>query len=140
MTSYYNDNDPTAAAWLRELIAAGLIPRGDVDDRSILEVEPTDLVGYDHVHFFAGIGGWAYALRLVGWPDDRPVWTGSPPCQPFSVAGKQAGRDDERHLAPHFLELCHSLPPACPLRRAGCKRGSLRKGCRRRWKVCCSGT
>lgn len=111
MTSYYNDNDPTAAAWLRELIAADLIPQGDVDDRSILEIEPADLVGYDHVHFFAGIGGWAYALRLVGWPDDRPVWTGSPPCQPFSVAGKQAGRDDERHLAPHFLELVTACRP-----------------------------
>ena len=32
---YYNEFDPKAAAWLRELMAAGLIPEGDVDERSI---------------------------------------------------------------------------------------------------------
>ena len=31
------------------------------------------------------------ALRAAGWRDDRPVWTGSCPCQPFSAAGKQVG-------------------------------------------------
>jgi len=29
VTSYYNEFDPKAAAWLRELIKAGLIPGGD---------------------------------------------------------------------------------------------------------------
>ena len=77
---YYNEFDPKAAAWLRELMAAGLIPEGDVDERSIEDVRPADLVGYTQCHFFAGIGGWPYALRLAGWPDDWPVWTGSPPC------------------------------------------------------------
>ena len=86
--SYYNEIDPKAAAWLRELIAAGLIAPGDVDERSIADVRPDDLAGYGQHHFFAGIGGWSYALRLAGWPDDRPVWTGSCPCQPFSAAGK----------------------------------------------------
>ena len=32
----------------------------------------------------AGIAGWSFALRLARWPDTRPVWTGSCPCQPFS--------------------------------------------------------
>ena len=33
--AYYNEFDPMAAAWLRELIKAGLIPDGEVDERSI---------------------------------------------------------------------------------------------------------
>ena len=95
---YYNDNDPNAAAWLRELMAAGLIPEGDVDERSIEDVRPDELVGYTQCHFFAGIGGWPYALRLAGWPDDWPVWTGSCPCQPYSQAGARGGDDDPRAL------------------------------------------
>lgn len=108
---YYNEFDPGAAAWLRELIRAGLIADGEVDERSILDVSADDLRGFTQVHFFAGIGGWSYALRLAGWPDDRPVWTGSPPCQPFSAAGKQKGRDDARHLAPHFINLVGAARP-----------------------------
>jgi DNA (cytosine-5)-methyltransferase 1 len=98
VTAYYNEYDPFAAAWLRNLISAGHIASGDVDERSIVDVRPDDLRGYTQCHFFAGIGGWPLALRLAGWPDDRPVWTGSCPCQPFSAAGKQKGEADERHL------------------------------------------
>ena len=108
---YYNDNDPGAAAWLEALCAAGEIPAGTVDNRSILDVRADELSGFRRVHFFAGIGGWAEALRLAGWPANVPVWTGSPPCQPFSVAGKLAARDDERHLAPHFAQLVRAGRP-----------------------------
>lgn len=111
MTAYYNEFDPGAAEWLRELIKAGLITDGEVDERSILDVRADELVGFIQCHFFAGIGGWSYALRLAGWPDDKPVWTGSPPCQPFSVAGQDKGRDDERHLSPHFIDLVRSARP-----------------------------
>lgn len=112
MTAYYNEFDPKAAAWLRELIRCGLIADGVVDERSILEVKPDDLRGFTQCHFFAGIGGWSYTLRLAGWPDDRPVWTGSPPCQPFSSAGQQKGQNDERHLAPHFAALVAECRPS----------------------------
>ena len=89
--NYYNEFDPFAAAWLRNLIADSLIPKGDVDDRDIRDVDPKDLKGYTQCHFFTGIAGWSLALQLAGWPDARPVWTGSPPCQPFSAIGNQLG-------------------------------------------------
>ena len=112
MSAYYNEIDPYAAQWLRNLIARGLIAAGDVDDRSIVDVKADDLAGYRQCHFFAGIGGWSYALRLAGWPDDREVWTGSCPCQPFSVAGKRTGTADERHLWPVWRELVRERKPA----------------------------
>ena len=107
--AYYNEIDPFAAAWLRELIKAGEIAPGDVDERDIQDVVAEDLHGYTQCHFFAGIGVWSYALRRAGWTDDRPVWTGSCPCQPFSSAGKGGGFDDERHLWPawhHLIRIC----------------------------------
>lgn len=110
--AYYNEIEPYAAEWLRNLIAAGHLPPGDVDTRSIVDVAADDLVGYGQCHFFAGIGGWALAARLAGWPDDRELWTGSPPCQPFSVAGKQRAQDDERHLWPHYFRLIRARRPA----------------------------
>jgi DNA (cytosine-5)-methyltransferase 1 len=103
MTAYYNEFDKNAAAWLRQLITNGNISNGEVDERSIIDAQSDDVNGFKRVHWFAGIGGWDYALQLAGWPDDRPVWTASLPCQPFSVAGKGLGKDDERHLLPHLL-------------------------------------
>ena len=111
MAAYYNEIEPYAAEWLRNLIKAGHIPDGEVDTRSIIDVAPDDLRAFTQCHFFAGIGGWGLALRLARWPDDRPIWTGSCPCQPFSVAGKGAGVDDPRHLWPHFHRLISAVRP-----------------------------
>jgi DNA (cytosine-5)-methyltransferase 1 len=109
--AYYNEIDPYAAQWLRNLIAAGHIAPGEVDERSIVDVRADDLHGFTQCHFFAGIGGWSLGARLAGWPDDRQLWTGSCPCQPFSVAGKQAGQTDERHLWPAFAALIGARRP-----------------------------
>lgn len=109
--NYYNEYDPKTAAWLRELIKVGAIPDGHVDERSIAEVSPDDLRGFTQCHFFAGIGGWSLALQLAGWSSDRPVWTGSCPCQPFSSAGRGLGAADERHLWPVFFELIRQCRP-----------------------------
>lgn len=112
MPAYYNEIDPYAAQWLRNLIDAGHIAPGDVDERSIEDVHPNDLKPYTQCHFFAGVGVWSYALRRAGWPDDGPVWTGSCPCQPFSAAGAGTGFDDKRHLWPHFHWLISERQPA----------------------------
>lgn len=88
MSAYYNENNAHAAAWLRELIAKRLIADGEVDERSIADVYPDDVRGFAQCHFFAGIGGWSYALRLAEWPDSRPVWTFSTPCQFKSSASR----------------------------------------------------
>jgi DNA (cytosine-5)-methyltransferase 1 len=107
--AYYNEPDPYCAQWLRNLIDAGHIAPGDVDERDIRDIRPDDVAGYTQCHFFAGIGVWSYALRLAGWPDDRPVWTGSCPCQPFSKTGRGGGFTDERHLWPawhHLIKIC----------------------------------
>jgi DNA (cytosine-5)-methyltransferase 1 len=110
--AFYNDNDVYAAQWLRNLIGAGLIEEGEVDARSVLDVEPADLDGFGHCHFFAGIGGWAQALDVAGWPGGRDVWTLSCPCQPLSCAGQRQGDVDERHLWPAVYRLIAERRPA----------------------------
>lgn len=112
MSAYYNEVDPYAAEWLRNLIKAGELPDGEVDERSIVDVRGRDLNGFDQCHFFAGLAGWSCALRLAGWPDDRPVWTGSCPCQPLSGIGLRKGHADERHLWPAFHRLIAERRPA----------------------------
>jgi DNA (cytosine-5)-methyltransferase 1 len=109
MAAYYNEIDSYAAQWLRNLIAAGLIAPGDVDERSIVDVRADDLRGYTQAHFFAGIGGWSYALRLAGWPDDRPVWTGSCPCQVLSSAAR--GQNVATDRWPDWLPLIAANRP-----------------------------
>ena len=112
MAAYYNECDVYAAKWLTNLIYAGLIAPGDVDTRDIRDVKPSEIKGYTQCHFFAGIGGWSYALRLANWPDSKPVWSGSCPCQPFSQAGKVAGFNDPRHLWPSWYWLISQCNPA----------------------------
>jgi DNA (cytosine-5)-methyltransferase 1 len=78
---------------LRELIAKNVIAPGDVDARSIKEAKPDDLKGYKQVQLFAGAGGWSVAARMAGGEDRQEIWTGSPPCTPFTCAGWQSAND-----------------------------------------------
>lgn len=113
--AYYNEINPYCVQWLETLIANGQIADGIVDSRSITEVLPEDVAPFTQCHFFAGIGGWSLALRMAGWRDEWPVWTGSCPCQPFSVAnvahGGGKGNEDERHLPPAFGNLIAQSGP-----------------------------
>ena len=109
---YYNEIEPFACFWLENLMADGFIAEGQIDNRSIRDIQPEDLEGYTQCHFFAGIGVWSYALRQAGWSDDRPIWTGSCPCQPFSQAGLHKGDQDDRHLWPEFHRLIKECRPS----------------------------
>lgn len=100
------------AAWLRELIRAGHLPKGEVDEGSIEEVRPADLRGFGQCHFFAGIGGWVRALRLGRRGAEPSVWTGSCPCGPWSIAGRRRGTADSRDLWPIWLALIDECRPA----------------------------
>ncbi|WPO73552.1 DNA cytosine methyltransferase [Streptomyces sp. KN37] len=44
-------------------------------------------------------------------PGELDLLAGGVPCPPFSAAGKQLGRDDERDLFPRMLELVDELDP-----------------------------
>lgn len=111
MNAYYNEFDKYPSAWLNNLITGGLIAAGNVDERSITDVLPEEVIDKTQCHWFAGIGVWSYALRLAGWPDSRQVWTASLPCQPWSSAGKGGKFDDERHLWPVFFKLVNECRP-----------------------------
>lgn len=109
MTAYYNEIDRFCCDWLSNLMDANMIMPGKIDDRSIVDVRPNDLAGFERVHFFAGVGGWDYALDLAEW--HGPAWTGSCPCQPFSLAGQRKGTTDARHLWPSFHSLIRECKP-----------------------------
>jgi DNA (cytosine-5)-methyltransferase 1 len=112
MTAWYNEPDEEKAVWLEELTRRNLIAPGVVDRRDIRDVRGCELAEFVQCHFFAGIGGWSYSLRRAGWPDSRPVWTGSCPCGPFSSVGELERFSDERHLWPDWVHLIRERKPA----------------------------
>ena len=111
MSAIYNDNNPFVSGWIEELIERDQIPKGTVYRRSIRALSAIDVAGPGQRHFFAGIGGWARALRLAGVRDDANIWTGSCPCQPFSSAGRRKAFDDDRHLWPDWFRLISECRP-----------------------------
>jgi site-specific DNA-cytosine methylase len=111
-TAFYNDVDPYVAKWTRNLIEAGHLAPGVVDERSIRDLKPADVASYRQCHFFSGIGVWSRVLRDAGWPDDAHVWSGSCPCTPFSSAGRKRGFSDEQHLWPEWYRLIAACRPA----------------------------
>lgn len=96
MKRLYNDIKPHALAVLSARIADGGLPAGVVDGRSIEDITDDELAGYDHVHLFAGIGGFPLGLARAGWPDGLRVVTAGFPCQDISLAGMGAGLAGKR--------------------------------------------
>lgn len=88
MRAYYNECEPFAAQWLRNLVSAGLIAPGDVDERDIRDVHPSDLKGYTQCHFFAGVKGKARVLQACNSSD--PAIGGTSGKEPKSSRATQA--------------------------------------------------
>lgn len=108
----YTDVDDFCVWWMQKLVSQQQLPYGDCLTKDIREFDPDLLEWYNHCHFFAGIGGWALALHIVGVPTELKVWTGSCPCQPFSTAGANPkGTEDERHLWPVMEKLIENGRP-----------------------------
>jgi DNA (cytosine-5)-methyltransferase 1 len=117
MIALYNEIEPYAVQWLRNLEREREIAAGEVYERSIEDLTPAFVARFAQFHTFAGIGGWSLALRIAGWPDDEPVWTGSCPCQPFSSAsrGRGGGFDSPKHLWPIWRNLIEPCRPSIVL-------------------------
>jgi DNA (cytosine-5)-methyltransferase 1 len=50
-------------------------------------------------------------LPVGAFRDRVDLITGGYPCQPFSAAGKRAGKDDPRHLWPYIRDIIESVRP-----------------------------
>jgi hypothetical protein len=110
VTAYYNEIEPFAAQWLRNLIDAGHIAPGVVDTRSIEEVTANDLKGFTQCHFFAGIGVWSYALRRAGWSDDRPSGQVHAPAS-RSVPAESGREKTMSAISSHMVSSYIGVPP-----------------------------
>jgi hypothetical protein len=109
--AFYNDINAFSGRWLKNCADAGYHPKGVFDSRSITEIKSCEVINYEQCHFFSGLGVWSYALQKSGWDFGGTVWTGSCPCQPFSVAGQGRGVDDPRHLWPAWFSLIRIAKP-----------------------------
>ena len=70
MVAYYNEINPKAATWLRELIKQNLIAPGDVDERSIVDVKPE--AGLTVLEYNTG-GLFGGGIDLTVGPEKLPV-------------------------------------------------------------------
>ena len=94
--AYYNEIDAFCCKVLRKNIDRGYLPEGRVDERDIREVRAEDFMGYQHIHLFAGIGGFPLGMARAGYPSSIRTITGGFPCQDISNAGRREGITGER--------------------------------------------
>lgn len=59
----------------------------------------------------AGAGGDVQTVSWGAYRDQLAVIHGGPPCQPFSVAGRQRGRTDVRNMLPEFVRAVRETRP-----------------------------
>ena len=97
MTHFYNDVDAYCCRVLRKNINNGNLPEGEVSEQDIRTLSAADLMGYQHVSLFAGIGGIPLGLARSGlFSTGIRTLSGGFPCQDISNAGKRAGITGER--------------------------------------------
>lgn len=109
--SFYNESNRYCVAWLNNLIDTDWICHGRVYKMSIEDVDAKEVKKFNQAHFFAGIGGWSYALRLAKWPDSRPVWTGSPPYEPFNAKDAKKWKEHPLNFWDSWFRLIAECKP-----------------------------
>jgi len=67
---------------------------------------------WSHVPIYSDVKELTYEKLRADGIDTIDVITGGYPCQPFSVAGKQKGEQDPRHLWPEMLRLVKECRPS----------------------------
>jgi DNA (cytosine-5)-methyltransferase 1 len=67
---------------------------------------------WPHVPVYGNIKELNYERLKADGIKDIDIITGGYPCQPFSVAGRKKGEQDERHLWPEYLRLIQELRPS----------------------------
>ncbi len=60
---------------------------------------------------FGGPDGDVRSVDWRQWQDEVEVVHGGPPCQPFSNAGRQGGRDDSRDMWPALVDCLQTIRP-----------------------------
>jgi DNA (cytosine-5)-methyltransferase 1 len=80
----------------------------------VASVEWDRLASATHRRNFPTVRHHATDVRLIDWRPYRGsvgLVAGGPPCQPFSVSGKQQGESDERDMVPEFIRAVDETRP-----------------------------
>jgi DNA (cytosine-5)-methyltransferase 1 len=92
-------------------ISLGLERTGGFETVAFCEVEPFPREVLAHHWPEVPIHEDVRTLTRLSVPGDIDIIVGGFPCQPFSVAGKQKGVEDPRHLWPEFARLIREFRP-----------------------------
>jgi DNA (cytosine-5)-methyltransferase 1 len=96
-----------AAEWMgwTPIVSCEINPFG----RQVLEHYWPNAYHHDDIHTLTNE---TITAKLgYGWNDGNTILTGGFPCQPYSLAGKRLGKEDDRHLWPEMLRVIRKIQP-----------------------------
>lgn len=96
-----------AAEWMgwQPIVSCEINPFG----RKVLEHYWPNAYHHDDIHTLSNE---TITAKLgYGWNDGKTILTGGFPCQPYSLAGKRLGKQDDRHLWPEMLRVIREVSP-----------------------------